>query len=122
MNRAEYQIALQHNKSSLFAKVTLSISLTEHYKREIIFLNADKQWRAAVEFGIQYAYEQILFKLPQNAKGSVIQIEQILSHAADTTEMAMVFASAMATWKALNIYPNQMPQYDRELKNFIFPG
>ena len=122
MNQAEYKIAVQSDGISLFAKVTLSASLTNEQNGLNVICESvyGKEWLSAVNFGILYAWEQI-FHRRKHFKGLTVKIDEIAGTPLDTREIAMVYVSAMALWKALDIYPEEMPNFDRITRTFTFP-
>ncbi len=122
MNQADYRLATQSGGRGLFAKVVLSAALTNEQKGlNITFEKAEgKHWNSAVNFGVRYAYEQI-FNDTGSSRGLVVKIDEIIYSEVDTKEIAVVYVSAMAVWKALNIYPKELPNFDNEKRIFTFP-
>ncbi len=122
MNRADYRLATQSGGRGLFARVILSAALTNEQKGlNIIYENTEGTiWNSAVGFGVNYAYEQIFFDT-SSFSGLTVKINEIIGTIVDTKEIAMVYVSAMAVWKALNIYPKELPIFDNEKRIFIFP-
>ncbi len=122
MNQAQYRISIQTDGTSLFAKVTLSARLTNEQNGLNITCESDygKEWFSAVHFGIRYGSEQI-FHRRKHFKGLIVKIDEIAGTVVDTREIAMVYVAAMALWKALEIYPEEMPKFDRITRTFTFP-
>lgn len=122
MKQAEYRIAIQADGTGLFAKVILSASLTDKQNGlNVVCETKDgKQWLSAVNFGIIYAWEQI-FHRRKHFKGLTVKIDEITGTIVDTREIAMAYVSAMALWKALEIYPEELPIFDRTTRTFTFP-
>jgi hypothetical protein len=77
------------------------------------------QYVPAVVVGIRYAWEKL--NPYKRGDGAAVKVLEITLLPVDTTEMAMVYAAALATWDALQLQPEQPIVLDLKTRSVTFP-
>jgi hypothetical protein len=80
---------------------------------------AAAEFRPAVEVGVRYAWE----KLSRDARppGVAVRVTEVRVMAADTTEIAVVYAAALALWDGLKMDPERPIKLVPEARSLQFP-
>ena len=76
-------------------------------------------FEAAARVGIAYAWDQVnYFRRPG---GAIVTITEITATVVDTTQIAVVYAAAKATWAAMNLEPDRPIEIIPESRSLLFP-
>ena len=76
-------------------------------------------FEAAARVGVAYAWDQVnYFRRPG---GATVEITEITATVADTTQMQVLCASAMATWAAMGVGPDRPIEIVPENRALLFP-
>ncbi|CAM2006628.1 hypothetical protein [Acanthopleuribacter pedis] len=99
----------------------VQVKLRENYLGKIQIIDSGNQgeWKTAVDFGVNVAWD--LMKNPSGLNGVDVIIESIHGHTIDTTNVVMAYAACMAILKAVNIAPKTMPSMNVNSLEFTFP-
>lgn len=122
MRQAGYDLKSQSGGKGVFAQVVLTATPTSQIGCTVDFGDIESGWNKAVEFGVIYGCEKIQRELWQNHAGVHIRVDDVSGTVVETTEMSMVFVSAMAFWKAVEIFPTELPQFEMGAHIFHFPS
>lgn len=114
------EIAIQQGEKGYYAKVRLEI-VPDQNPFLVIELNPEKarRFQTAARFGVEYAWEQVPDSILWDTGGKVI-IKEIHQHLS-TTNIAVAYVAALATWNALDFFPKNQPTFDEEKGLFLFP-
>jgi hypothetical protein len=76
-------------------------------------------FRAAVEVGVRYAWEHLdRYARPS---GVAVRVTEVQVMVVDTTEIAVIYAAALALWDALKLNPDRPVELIPETRSLRFP-
>jgi hypothetical protein len=89
-----YELAVQHEQTGYYAVVRLEVKLVSFFQgARVTFVDPATLWKAAVEFGVGYAYERTHRAGPKTL-GAEVRVREIGWQPVDTTELLVDCAGA----------------------------
>lgn len=122
MPSGEFTFAEQIGQSGFYARICVEVfpepdgGLVIHFEPDV-----PQRWRAAVEFGIVYAWEQ-LTRTDRRHRGAAVRVREVDWQISDTTHAGIAFATVRACWQAVGFTPTRVPSFDRPSEQFCLPN
>ena len=110
-----FRIAEQSGQCGFFCEVTLQISPLSKHELQILCESAE--WKAAVEFGLQYAWEHIGAETRQ---GIAVRVLELHTHPVDSSVSVVAYASARCLMEAVGFTGVTAPTFQKEEARFCF--
>ena len=119
----EYAAAVQRGQKGYYAVVRLEVHLVSFFQGSRVTLvdSGAAPWRAAIEFGVGYAYERTQRAGPRT-QGAEVRVLEIRSNPVDTTELLVALASANAFCRAIRREPPPALRLDPATGEVTFPN
>jgi hypothetical protein len=117
----EYKLAVQKAQAAYYAMVRLEVKPVSFFHgARVTFVDPATPWKAAVEFGVAYAYGHAHMDL--KTSGAEVRVRDISWMPTDTTELLVAFAAAHAFCRAIGRTPPATLRLDAATGEVVFPS
>lgn len=122
MPQGEFKLVVQAGQVGYYAEIVLDVQRSPQLEGIAIQFapSCEIRYRAAAQFGIEYAWEYTPRELKGNT-GLAVEIVTIRWAAVDTTSVLVAYAAAEALWKAISHTPRRPIKLDTEARGIFFP-
>ncbi len=120
--KGEQQLAFQSGSIGYFAEVALEGHIEVGDEKLSILFPKDisvDPWKESIVVGIRTAYRHLPGKLIRN-KSVTIRVASFDSKPADTTDITVVYATALAVFNMFNVRPQKAPVFVESFGLFVF--
>jgi hypothetical protein len=118
----EYKLAVQTGQTAYYALVRLEVKLVSFFQgARVTFADAAGPWKAAIEFGVGYAYDRTERAGPKSL-GAEVRVREIGWMVLDSTEVLVAFAAAQAYCRAVGKTPPAGLRLDPATGEVVFPN